>query len=81
MLESERFDKDFAVADQKVRAQQFEVKQNKFAHLRAERFARENTRFENLESGETNQNVILAAKIDNNAGKKNYGGAAFNIIN
>lgn len=38
VVESERFDKDFAVADQKVRAQQFEVKQNKFAHLRAERF-------------------------------------------
>ena len=57
------------------------MKQNKYANLRAERFERENARFENLEHNEGNQTTVLAAKIENNAGKKNYGGAAFNIVN
>ena len=79
--ESERFDKDFSVADQKVRAAQYAVKQDKFANLREERHARENTRFERLEAVELKDTTTMAAKIENNAGKKNYGGAAFNIIN
>ena len=57
------------------------MKQNKYANLRAERFERENRRFENLEHNESNQTTVLAAKVENNAGKKNYGGAAFNIVN
>ena len=40
--ESERFDKDFAVADQKIRAAEFDKKQNKLAGLREERHDREN---------------------------------------
>ena len=79
--ESERFDKDFSVADQKVRAAQFAVKQDKFANLREERHQRENRRFENLEALELKDNVVMQAKIENNAGKKNMGGAAFNIVN
>jgi len=46
LLESERFDKDFSVADQRARAQQFEKKQDKFANLRQERLDREVTRFD-----------------------------------
>ena len=49
--------------------------------MRQERFERENRRFDNLEHNENKQGVILQAKIENNAGKKNHGGAAFNIIN
>lgn len=49
-LEQERFDKDFAVADQKVRQQQFQHVQDRWAHLREERYTREVNRFENMET-------------------------------
>ena len=52
LAEQERFDKDFAVADQKVRQQQFEHVQNKWAHLREERYNREARRFENMEAND-----------------------------
>ena len=80
--ESDRFDKDFAVADQRVRAQQFEAKQNKYAHLRQERFDREAKRFDDLEATENKDVVRLQAKKDHfNAGRKNQGGAAYNLLN
>ena len=44
--ESDRFDKDFAVADAKVRQQTFEKTQDKYANLRQERYLREAQRFE-----------------------------------
>ncbi len=45
-LESERFDKDFAVADQKRRTEQFDKQQDKYANLRQERYEREAQRYE-----------------------------------
>ena len=39
--EQDRFDKDFAVADQKVRQAKFEQVQNKYNNIREDRFARE----------------------------------------
>ena len=80
--EQERFDKDFAVADQKVRSQQFEHVQNKWAHLREERFHREVGRFEGMEATELKQHEVIEVKRDHfNAGKKNQGGAAYNLLN
>ena len=48
--EQERFDKDFAVADAKVRQQKYQHDMNKHANLREERLNREIKRFENMES-------------------------------
>ena len=79
--EQERFDKDFAVADARVRQHNYQKTQDKYAHLREERYNREVQRFHNMESNETKQHEILAAKRDYfNAGKKNHGGAAYNLL-
>lgn len=81
-IEQERFDKDFAVAEQRIRASKHEHVQNKLANLRDERFHREVQRFENMEAREVQQKQILEAKRDFfNAGKKNQGGAAYNLLN
>ena len=80
--EQERFDKDFSVADQKVRAQQYDHVQNRWAHLREERYNREVSRFENMEKMDAQQAQTLQVKKDQfNAGKKNHGGAAYNLLN
>ena len=80
--EQERFDKDFSVADQKVRQQQFAHVQDRWAHLREERYNREVGRFENMEQVEVKQAQVLGVKKDHfNAGKKNQGGAAYNLLN
>ena len=80
--EQERFDKDFSVADQKVRAAKFDHVQNRWAHLREERYNREVNRFENMEQTDvTAQNVLSVKKDQFNAGKKNHGGAAYNLLN
>ena len=80
--EQERFDKDFAVADQRVRQQKYEHVQNKWAHLREERYTREVNRFENMESNDKREAEVLTVKRDHfNAGKKNQGGAAYNLLN
>ena len=60
--EQERFDKDFAVADQRVRAQKFEHVQNKWANLREERYQREVQRFENMERAQVRDAEILEVK-------------------
>jgi|DEB19_MinimDraft_2_1074335.scaffolds.fasta_scaffold144422_1 hypothetical protein len=59
VLESERFDKDFAVADQRARAQEFDKKQDKFAALRDERYQREAHRFEQMSTNDTRDKQIL----------------------
>lgn len=80
-LESERFDKDFAVADQKSRAAEFEKKQDKFANLRQERYQREAHRFDQMSQYDNRQAEILNVKVDQyNAGKKNQAGAPFNLL-
>ncbi len=81
-IEQERFDKDFAVADQKVRQVQHQHVQDRWAHLREERYAREIGRFENMETQEQKVNQALEDKKNHfNAGKKNQGGAAYNLLN
>ena len=79
--EQERFDKDFAVADAKVRQAKYQHNMNKYAHLREERLDREIKRFENMESFEQKSKDVISVKRDHfNAGKKNHGGAAYNLI-
>ena len=53
--EQERFDKDFAVADARIRQQKYQHDMEKHAHLREERLNREIQRFENMESSEVKQ--------------------------
>ena len=54
---------------------------SKHANLREERLQREQMRFENMESQDVKAGQVLAAKRDFfNAGKKNQGGAAYNLI-
>ena len=48
--EQERFDKDFSVADAKVRQQKYQHDMAKHAHLRDERLNREIKRFDDMES-------------------------------
>ena len=80
--EQERFDKDFSVADQRVRQQQVQHTQDRWANLREERYTREVGRFENMESGDVKSAQVLNVKRDEfNAGKKNQGGAANNLLN
>ena len=80
--EQERFDKDFSVADQKVRAAKFDHVQNRWAHLREERYNREVNRFDNMEATDVTAQQVLKVKTEQfNAGKKNHGGAAYNLLN
>lgn len=82
IIEQERFDKDFAVADQKVRQGQFQHVQDRWANLREERYNREVQRFENMEVTEARSADVIAVKRDHfNAGRKNHGGAAYNLLN
>ena len=56
--------------------------QNRWANLREERFRREVQRFENMEANDVRQVEILETKKQlYNAGKKNHGGAAYNLLN
>ena len=55
---------------------------NKYANLRDERVNREINRFEKMESYDAQQQNVITAKRDYfNAGKKNQGGSAYNLIN
>ena len=79
--EAERFDKDFNVADQVVRQKTFETKQTKITNLRQERLQRENNRFGAMEAHEKFQHDRINVRRDMyQAGKKNKGGSAFNIV-
>jgi len=56
--------------------------QDRWAHLRDERYQREVQRFENMEAGDVRNAEILEVKKNQfNAGKKNHGGAAYNLLN
>ena len=82
LKEAERFDKDFAQSEARVRAGQFDHEQNKHANLRQERYEREAQRFENMDRTEQLDQERLQTKVENfNAGKKNQGGAAYNLLN
>jgi hypothetical protein len=50
--------------------------------LREERYRREVNRFENMEAGDVrNAEILEVKKSQFNAGKKNHGGAAYNLLN
>ena len=71
-LDSDRFDKDFAVADQRARQQEWEKKQDHFANLRQERYSRDANRYQVQAQQDKAEADILQTKVDHfNAGKKN----------
>ena len=79
--ETERFNKDFNVNDQGKRAVTYEKNQEKIVKLRKERLDREEVRFNNMEKTLKYQDDLIDIKRDNfNLGKKNMGGASFNIV-
>lgn len=70
------------MADQKVRQQKFEQVQQKYDNRREARYEREAARFDHMEAMQAQQDTVLRAKKEFfNAGKKNEGGAAYNLIN
>ena len=80
--EAQRFDKDFNVADGFVRQAAFTKKQDEIIKLRYERLKREDNRYEQMNREEAIAKQRLECKRDvYQAGKKNKGGAAFDIIN
>eukprot|EP00347_Sterkiella_histriomuscorum_P020572 403337291 len=80
--EAERFDKDFAVVDKQIRESTYDVKLGKLNNLRQERFQREQNRWDFMEKKEQFDHTRIQVKADVfQAGKKNKGGAAYNIVN
>ena len=80
-IEADRFDKDFAVADRKIREVDVEKKHSTFDKLRQERLQRDLNRWDHMEHEEKKQNERLQVKADvYGAAKKNKGGSAYNII-
>jgi hypothetical protein len=79
--EADRFDKDFAVADKIKREAQTNTKDQKIYHLREERFQREAGRWDYEEKKEKFEVDRIGVRADKyQAGKKNQGGAAYNIV-
>lgn len=69
------------MADQKIRQQKIEQTQNRYAQMREDRLKNEIARFEKMESVDAHLENALKVKIDHfNAGKKNKGGAAYNLV-
>ncbi len=80
-IEADRFDKDFAVADRKIREVDVEKKHSTFDKLRQERLQRDLNRWDHMEHEEKKQSERLQVKADvYGAAKKNKGGSAYNII-
>lgn len=81
-VEAQRFDKDFAAVDKQAREREFDKKQTKIANLRQERFSREQRKWDYHEMHEKKQENRLKVRAEvYQAGKKNMGGAAYNIVN
>ncbi len=49
IIEATRFDKEFAVADKKVREEAFDIKMGKLNTLRMERLRREHNRWDSMD--------------------------------
>lgn len=80
-LEADRFDKDFAVADRRIREVEVEKKHSTFDKLRQERLQRDLNRWDHMEHEEKKNNDRLQIKAEvYGAAKKNKGGSAYNII-
>lgn len=81
LLEADRFDKDFAVADRRIREVEVEKKHSTFDKLRQERLQRDLNRWDHMEHEEKKNNDRLQIKAEvYGAAKKNKGGSAYNII-
>ena len=80
-LEADRFDKDFAVADRRVREVVVDKKHTSLNNLRQERMQRDLHRWDHMEHEEKKQEerIIVKAEVYG-AAKKNKGGSAYNII-
>lgn len=63
-IEAERFDKDFAVIDKKVREQVYNKKDDKLSHLREERYQRDLNKWEHLEKNEKKEENRLQTRTD-----------------
>ena len=64
VIEAERFDKDFAVYDKKIRETHVDKKHEKVSHLREERFQRDTKRWEQMEKYEKKEADRLTTRID-----------------
>jgi hypothetical protein len=81
LIEADRFDKDFAVADRRIREVEVEKKHSTFDKLRQERLQRDLNRWDHMEHEEKKNNDRLQIKAEvYGAAKKNKGGSAYNII-
>ena len=68
--------------DRKAREADVDKKYQKLNNLRQERFQRENVKWDRLETEEVKQAERIRVRADvYQAGKKNKGGSAYNIVN
>ena len=79
--EAERFDKDFASHDKKVREQEFQSKLEVIERKRVEKFERDLQRWKYMDQEEDREKQRLEYMNEHYlTGKKNKGGAAYNVI-
>lgn len=79
--EAERFDKDFASHDRKVREQEHQRKLEMIERKRVEKFERDLTRWKYMDDEESRDKHRLEYMNEHYlTGKKNKGGAAYNVI-
>ena len=79
--ETDRFNKDFNINDQMKRSETYNKNQEKIHKLRKERLDREQKRFTKIDNHLQYQDDLIDIKRDHfNLGKKNKGGASFNIV-
>jgi len=81
MGEAERFDKDFATHDKKVREQQYQQKLEVIERKRVEKFERDLQRWKYMDQEEDREKHKIDYMNEHyQTGKKNKGGAAYNVI-
>ena len=80
--DAERFNKDFASHDKVVRAEEHKQKMEMVEKKRVEKFDRDMMRWQFMDSQEQRDKERLKYMNENyQTGKKNKGGAAYNVIN
>ena len=81
MGEAERFDKDFATYDKKIREQQYQQKLEVIERKRVEKFERDLQRWKYMDQEEEREKHKIEYMNEHyQTGKKNKGGAAYNVI-
>lgn len=79
--EAERFDKDFASYDKKIREEEHQKKLEVIERKRVEKFERDLTRWKYMDDEESRDKHRLEYMNEHYlTGKKNKGGAAYNVI-